>query len=251
MHGATNDEMGEWCVDAIERVCGVVNQRPDAVVPAYPNWSLRDLTLHVIGVYEKATAALITATAERPSLSLAITRDFDEASLAAALRESLSRLVSALNDCRYETVWTPVGPGPPTFWRRRALREAILHRWDAEQALGHATVPDDRQALELIDEFLETDVRRALVGVEHTKGGVLAIRAGEHRWVIDTRGGTVLLANDAMPVKATVSGDPASIWLWLVRRHGFPGQVLVRDLDGTGRFFSELLDEFSRPAGST
>lgn len=219
---------------------------PDAAVPAYPNWANRDLALHVVRVCANASIALRSGALERPSPQVGVSRDGDPTVLADAVRRALREAEVALERCQHHAVWTPVGARSPSFWGRRLLREAVLHRWDAEQASGAAADPDERQATELVDEFLNTDAPRAMTEADEQRSGDVTIQAGSRRWTVDLASGAVVDAG-AWSASATISGEPAAVWLWLMRRDGLPGPVSIDDAQGQASAFVERIDQLRRP----
>lgn len=245
---ATKDDLRRWCLVAVEGLAAGIEAAPDAPVPTYPHWTVRDLALHVVRVFGNAAIALESGVLQRPRPELGVVRGDDAATLADAVRQALREADSALERCQHDVVWTPVGARGSSFWRRRLLREAVLHRWDAEQASGAARAPDQEQALELIDEFLDTDIARAFADPDRERSGVVAIRSGMRRWTVDlARRSVDVNAGDGRAI-ATISGESAAVWLWLMRREGLPGPVSIDDVDGSAGAFTDLIDRFNRPS---
>lgn len=241
------DEVRNWRRDATEGLATAIEIAPDAIVPAYPPWTVRDLAIHVVRIYHNAALALGSSALERPRPELPVTRDDDPATLATAVRGALLEAETALKRCREAAVWTPVGARGASFWSRRLLREAVLHRWDAEQARGAPRTPDHEQALELIDEFFDTDIPRAFSDAHVERSGVVAIRSGGRRWTVDLARGSVAIGAEDAVAGATIDGEPAAVWLWLMCRDALPGPVSIDDPDGSARAFSDLINEFNRP----
>jgi uncharacterized protein (TIGR03083 family) len=241
-----DDELVRWRHSATEGLAVRIEVAPEARVRAYPTWTVRDLAVHVVRVYGNATLALREGQLERPRPKLGVTREDDPATLATAVHDALDAAETALRTRRHEVVWTPVGPRTPAFWARRLLREAVLHRWDAERAGGVAAPVAEELALELIDEFLETDVTHALDAGAHEPADVVAIRSGGRDWRVDLRRGAVAADTAGRAASASISGAPAVVWLWLMRRNEVPGPV-VHDADGSARAFTELIAGFTRP----
>lgn len=242
-----DDELRRWRWRATERLAAVTQDTPDAAVPAYPGWRVRELALHVAGVFGNAALALRDGELERPRPQLPVTAADGAAALASALRDGLRNAEDELERCRHEVVWTPTGPRPPAFWKRRLLREAVLHRWDADDAAGNRTPPTDMEALQLLDEFLDTDVRRALDAGEYPPGGLVVFRSAGRTWQVDLAQGSVAHGpTDA--AQAAVGGEPEPLWLWLMRRDPLPGRVWLDDDEhGSLAAFVELIDGFRRP----
>lgn len=244
---ATADALRPWRLVAIEGLAAAIEAAPDAPVPAYPHWTVRDLAVHVVRVYGNAAIALQRSALERPRPEVGVVRDDDAATLADAVRRALREAETALEHCPHDIVWTPVGGRGSSFWRRRLLREAVLHRWDAEQANGAAGAPEQEQALELIDEFFDTDVARAFADGDRERSGVVAIRSGQRRWSVDLARGSVAVDAEDGKATATINGEPAPVWLWLMRRDGLPGPVAIDDVDGSALAFTDLIDQLNRP----
>jgi hypothetical protein len=257
------DEKAVWRRSAIDGLAAAVDTAPDARLRAYPSWTVRDLAVHVTQVCGNATCTLQEGTLDRPSPEVPVTATDDPATLAAAVTAALDDAEAALTSCRHEVVWTPVGPMAPTFWERRLLREAVLHRWDAEQASvdvmprdagdvragAHSpTLPTESCALELVAEFLATDVARALADDEQGLSGVVDVVAGGSATRVDLSAGVIAAATGAA-AEASISGGAAAVWLWLMRRDGLPEEVAIADGDGGAAAFTALIDGFRRPAG--
>lgn len=234
-----------WRGEGVGALLDCLQSAPDARVPAYPEWDLRDLAVHVVRVYRMGIGALTNDTLERPPPDLPISPDDDLATIVDGVRQALDAAEAALDGCPHPRVWTPAGPREPHFWQRRFLREAVLHRWDAEQAVGAPTVPADEPALELVDEFLDSDIVRAFADDDSTLSGAVTIRSGDGRWTVDMEHRTV--TRDARAA-ATISGAPPAVWLWLMGRDELPGTVSVDGDDGSIGVFTGLVGDLKRPS---
>ncbi len=115
------------------------------------------------------------------------------------------------------------------FWIRRMAQETVIHRVDAELALGvtAAAIPDDL-AIDGIDEVLERFLAYASVAWHDDFARVLPveeqppvlIQAGERAWLVGVGPDRVRVEAAAPdgPAGAVVSGRPAPVLLWLWRR---------------------------------
>ncbi|MCF3131511.1 maleylpyruvate isomerase family mycothiol-dependent enzyme [Streptomyces olivochromogenes] len=128
---------------------------PGTAVPSCPDWSLADLTRHV-GMLQRWFGGLLTALVqERPT-----TRDVepgpdDARERAAWVAAGVPAVAAVLRD---------TDPGAPMwawgedqharFWARRMLFETLVHRVDAERAVGQETGIDPVLAADGVDEFL-------------------------------------------------------------------------------------------------
>lgn len=237
----------EWTVHATHAMAQVIASAPSATVPAYPAWQVRNLAVHVVRVCKMAAVALRAKTPERPSTEPGVAPDDDPAVLASAVVAALMAAHEALAASREPLVWTPVGVRSRSFWLRRLLREAVLHRWDAEAAAGVQLPPSEAPALELIGEFLETDLRRAFDRGGSYGTGRVTLRAGESSWIVDLAAGTMVRGRPVDDDDA-VSGDPASLWLWLVGRDLPPGAVSIRNANGSSGALEQLVASLGRPS---
>lgn len=243
----TTDDLRRWCLSATEGLAACIEAAPDAAVRAYSPWTVRDLALHVIRSHALATIALQNGAPERPNPELPVGRDDEPAALVNAVRDARQEAEVALENCQHDVVWTPVGVRNPSFWRRRLLREAVLHRWDAEQARDAATVPASEQALELVREFFDADIACAFADEDLQRLGAVLIRAGPRQWRVDLTHRSVTVDVEDAVAPALISGEPPTLWLWLMRRDGLPGPVAIDDADGSASAFTKLIDQFGRP----
>jgi len=118
--------------DRIAAACDV--GPPSSTVAACPGWSLVDLVTHVGAVHRWATEAITTG--DKPAGRLDATPgDGDPATW---LREGAGALVDALDAVDPAAPAWHIFPGPKQqwFWFRRMAVETMLHRVDAEVAIG-------------------------------------------------------------------------------------------------------------------
>ena len=134
-----------------------------ATVAACPGWDLGHLGAHVAFVHRWATAAVLTATSLPPG-------DIPEAptapdALVAWVRDGGEALIDALAQVPIDApTWHPF-PAPRTagVWRRRQLHELVVHRWDAQDAMGvHGTI-DPAVASDGVDEYLSMMLPRRII----------------------------------------------------------------------------------------
>jgi len=115
------------------------------------------------------------------------------------------------------------------FWIRRMAQETVIHRVDAELAVGAAPaeIPDDL-AQDGVDEVLTRFLGYGSVAWHEEFAGVLPpqeeapvlIRAGDRGWLvrIGPAGVQISTAPPGSDGAAVVSGAPGSVLLWLWRR---------------------------------
>ena len=117
-------------------------------VAACPGWTLHDLVGHLGGVHRWARDIVLT---ERPGPEPAPEGDLATwfAEGAAALLETLAAADPAAGTWSFTTDRT-VG-----FWRRRQALETVVHRWDAQSAVGQPEPIDPSLAADGIGEVAE------------------------------------------------------------------------------------------------
>jgi uncharacterized protein (TIGR03083 family) len=164
----------------------------------------------------------------------------------AALRkwyeEAAGDLLAVLREAAPDTPsWSWWGDTTAGEVARRQAHEALVHRWDAEAAVGEPGALDPALAADGVTEFGERMLcRRDDSGWTGRSGRIVATAPDVGAWWIATVGG-------AGPVLASVPGEPAgepadavveapagSLDLWLWRR---PATVTVR---GDARLASEF-----------
>lgn len=117
-------------------------------------WRLHDLAGHLGGGNLWAAAAVTERRGDYrapdpPSGRDDLVRWFDEAS---------GTLLTALDADPAAPAWTFHPPGTVGFWQRRRALEALVHRWDAQNALGGAAPFDAALASDGIAEVFDVMV---------------------------------------------------------------------------------------------
>lgn len=127
----------------------------DAVVPSCPRWSLQKLVGHLGWVYNwvsehieaRAATMLNRDDVPRPPRDQAVVDWYAEAH---------ARVLAALRDVDpAEEVWGWAGINTGAFWHQRLAQESLIHRWDAENAVGEPGGLDSDLAADGVDELME------------------------------------------------------------------------------------------------
>ena len=208
-----------------ERIVEVLRTAPaSAPVPGCPGWDVTELGSHVLGIYEKVGFVLSTdrSLAEHHE----VTGPGGEG-LAAAVEASFERLTGLLERRDSdEPTWTWAGPRQVRFWVRRMAAETLVHRADAESALGERTAIAPEAAADALDEYLSwllpvLGARRVGASVRLSAGDVDA------HWAIDAGPGPAVAAegraedlllvtfNRRPRAALTVDGDVDALDRWL------------------------------------
>ncbi|HTA09209.1 MAG TPA: maleylpyruvate isomerase family mycothiol-dependent enzyme [Streptosporangiaceae bacterium] len=238
---------------------------PDLPVPTCPDWNLRQLATHVGRVHRWAAEIVSTRAAERIPFDSAPdgTYPAGQAERAAWLNAGADRVIAAIMAAGDEPVWAFGRLAPASFWARRQSHETMVHRADAELAVGTDVVLDAGLAADGIDEWLAsvTDPRYRQRGDGSGAlpvGAALAVRAtgagpaGE--WLISSTAAGLRVQRDAArqleaggqhgarSADISVSGPADRLLLVLVRRRPSDdpaitvtgdGALLIRWLAGT------------------
>lgn len=115
-------------------------------------WTLHDLADHLGGGNLWAAVAVTEKRGDHepppaPRDTAALTPWFDR---------TCERLLDALAADPSTEAWTFHPPHTVGFWRRRRFLETLIHRWDAEHALGRPRPLDPESAGEGVAEVVDT-----------------------------------------------------------------------------------------------
>ncbi|MFD4371120.1 maleylpyruvate isomerase family mycothiol-dependent enzyme [Streptomyces sp. NPDC058486] len=131
----------------------------------------------------------------------------DRAGLKAWYTETADALLQALSVDPSTEAWTFFPPHTVGFWRRRRSQETLMHRWDAEHALGPTTPMDPALAADGVAEVFDTMAPRMI-----TKGA--AARPGQAVRITASDSGLSWNYGPGEPI-AEVSGTAEDLLLML------------------------------------
>ncbi len=215
------------------RFADAVERGPlDASVVACPGWDVRQLAGHLGHIHRWARYAAANGAPMPPEQAQAPPADPSE--LVAWVRTGASQLADTLDGLDPDGVtWHPF-PVPKTagVWPRRQLQETMIHRWDAEQAIGIRATLDAGLAADGIDEYFGVLLPRLVVREHLTlpAGSVhvhLTDVPGE--WTAREEGGQVAVERGHVKGDAAIRGRAQDVLLALWRR---PLPVGALDLVG-------------------
>jgi uncharacterized protein (TIGR03083 family) len=210
-----------------------------AEVPAAPGWDTRELLRHVGFVHTRTSVILQTGTTERPSRKNGLLPEVPDGGILDWYRSALSTVVADLRalDDPDRTVWTFFEPQQRAgFWPRRMAHETLVHRVDAEQAVGRPVGPIDPElAVDGVAEVFEVFVPAFASGSSPGDGRTVHLHAtdAEGEWLIRFDPGGLVVEPGHAKGDAGVRVPAADLLLWLWGR---------RPLDG--------LDVFGDPAAA-
>ncbi len=122
------------------------------------DWTLHDLADH-LGRQNLWAAAAVT---EKRGDYEAPAAPRDQAALAGWFRDTAGVLLTALDTDPSASAWTIAPPPTVGFWQRRRCMETLIHRWDAERALGDGGRLDPDLAADGVAEVIDTMTPRQI-----------------------------------------------------------------------------------------
>jgi uncharacterized protein (TIGR03083 family) len=223
----------------------VAEADPAAQVPSCPEWTVAQLTGHLVSMYRRVAGNVRRGVATPPEdrtpdpVTAATPEEFDEAS-AVLLRafDEIDPEAPAWN-------WAPQSK-KVAFWLRRMAHDTAVHRWDAQMATGLAEPLEAKLAADGVTEVLDTWLPAGRGMCPADRQGMVALSATdlEQTWHVRLRkgGGVALLDTDTilddddLHERAVAQGSASDLQLALWGRVGF--DVLV--LSGEERLFDCL-----------
>jgi uncharacterized protein (TIGR03083 family) len=125
-------------------------------VPTCPDWTLRELAIHVGRAHRWAAEIVGTRSAEFIPFRSIPDGKFPAGpgDRAAWLQAGAGRLIDTVQAAGRDPVWAFDQLRPAGFWARRMAHETAVHRADAEIAVGRAPDLAPELAADAIDEWL-------------------------------------------------------------------------------------------------
>ncbi|MFH9085683.1 maleylpyruvate isomerase family mycothiol-dependent enzyme [Streptomyces sp. NPDC017673] len=129
---------------------------PASAVPSCPDWTLADLARHV-GTLQRWFATLLTQRVQEPPRSREVELGLpaDPRDYADWVASGVPGVAAVLRDTDPgAAMWAWGEDRHARFWARRMLCETLVHRVDAERAVGREPDLDPVLAADGVDEFL-------------------------------------------------------------------------------------------------
>ncbi len=142
--------------EAVRFATIVAGTDPASPVPSCPGWTIADLVKHH-GTSQRRVEYVVRQRSQQPVWSKDVETGIpdDPADYPAWLAAGIGPLVATLRAADPDTpMWTNGVDQHASYWARRILYEAVVHRADAELALGRKPYVDADTAANGIDEFL-------------------------------------------------------------------------------------------------
>ncbi|MFJ9019774.1 maleylpyruvate isomerase family mycothiol-dependent enzyme [Streptomyces sp. NPDC102259] len=223
-------------------VAAVKDADPATPVPSCPGWTLADLVKHT-GSVQRWFSVLLRARIQEPPRK----REVDlrlpdrEDGYADWLAESATVAADAFAATGPDVpMWAWGADQHARFWARRMLFETVVHRTDAELALGLSSAIDRPVAVDGIDEFLVNLPFATFFApkVAHLRGPDKTIRFratdGDEVWDVRLRPdgfGLDTAPPTATTVDATLHGTAADLLLLVYGRLPYEAQALAQEGD--------------------
>lgn len=240
LHGTKDFWISALRAEGPAFAAAVAEAPPETPVLSCPGWTVTDLTLHLAGAYQWvhsfAGSGEVAARPARPErlepgpggTALGVWQQaYDQLML---LFDGLDPEAPAWN-------WAPQ-PKRAGFWPRRMAHETVVHRWDAQLAIGAGDPVEAKLAADGVGEVLDTWLpagRRRTAGQWH---GVVRLTATDaaQEWFLRLRGeGMALLDtatifdHDDHHARVQVSGTASDLLLALWGRVSFDSLSVAGD----------------------
>lgn len=169
---------------------------PAAAVPSCPEWTVRDLTVHLGRVYTFVREVLETGKKPPHQQPRPAGNDvlpwFDEVS--AAVQTRLGEADPASSAWNWSTQ-----PKLAGFWPRRMAHETAVHRWDAQLVSGTAEPVEAELAADGVTEVLDTWLPSGRATSQAGATGVVRLDALDldRTWLIRLRAEGIILLDES------------------------------------------------------
>ena len=227
-----------------EKMTRAVARDLDAHVPTCPKWNVAKLTIHTGGHHRWVADAIRKRGTPPDEPGKPGLRGDALVEWFRAGWTELADLLDTVDDS--EPAWTWSRDQRAGFWRRRTALETLVHRYDAENAVGDPTPLDPELSADGIDEVVFVMMGE---GTYDGPGLRLALDPSDTdaRWVVDLVDGRppkaeVVASSIAPRVDVTVGGPSSNVLLFLWGRYGAEKVELDGDDDAKaalGRWIAE------------
>jgi uncharacterized protein (TIGR03083 family) len=198
----------------------------DTPVPSCPGWDLSRLLGHLGRVHRWSARAVLGGG--QPAGTEGLPKPPAEADeLLAWFEAGAAELISALESVDPAApAWNFAGGEPVAgFWARRQATETLVHRWDAEHAVGAVTPIEPESAADGVDEYLTVLAPFILGGKDGIDvGGSIHLHAtdADGEWNLHTDDGLYRVDRSHAKGDVAVRGPAGQLLLLVFQRIG-PG----------------------------
>ncbi len=216
----------------VERFAALVETTPPSrSVPSCPDWTVRDLALHLGTVHRWAEHLVrVRAPARIPSSEMGLSEGPVDGEW--ILRGGAALLSTLRASDPAASMWAWGSDQHVRFWSRRQLHETLVHRFDLDLAEGGNASAPAPLAADIIDEFLAN-----LAAAEYFSPKVARLRGnGErimfrttdsgHAWTVELQQDRFDVLIGRHPATAALAGPAVTLSLVLCRRLSLAGTDL-------------------------
>jgi uncharacterized protein (TIGR03083 family) len=205
---------------------------PSAAVPACDGWTLTELAAHTALIHQRTAYLCRTGARERPSQKGGQIEPPPADGVLDWAAGWHAELVDRLRTTPADTeVWS-FFPGGRTvgWWARRMAHETLVHRVDAEQAVGRQGDVDPDVAVDGVEEVLDVFVARFGTPPFGT-GQTVHLHATDvtGEWLVTLGADAVSVERGHAKGDAAVRGAAAVLYLWLWGRAPLGGLEVLGD----------------------
>jgi len=122
------------------------------------DWTLRKLAGHL----GRGNLWTVQAVTERPGDFERVPTPEDQTEFRQWFRDTAEKLMAALDTDPAQEAWTFAPPHTVGFWQRRRAQETLVHRWEAQHALGEPGPIDAELADDGVAEVFDMMAPRQL-----------------------------------------------------------------------------------------
>lgn len=200
------------------RLIDVAGRHPDRPVPTCPDWTARDLLVHVGNVWQSLDAMLRSESTDPPEFGGLVEPPDDDAARTPWAEGVLGTLVAtiAVTDPTLPR-WTWTHDQTADFLQRRAHQETLVHRVDAELAADDRTPVAASHALDGIEELFSVLVRPTGEGMP-SGSFHLHQTDGEGEFMLAVVDGVITVTHEHGKGDAALRGTAEDLWLAVWRR---------------------------------
>jgi uncharacterized protein (TIGR03083 family) len=200
---------------------------PATPIPTCPGWSLQQLFKH-LGRGNRWCAQIISERRTEALDPREVREGKPPEDLDAAIEwfnSGAQLILDAVDQVGADArVWTFNGGKPAGWWIRRRVHEQIVHRADAELALGGGFTPSPEMAADGVSEWIDLAVQARRPDTPLQRGLTLHLHATEQElgptgeWTITNDEDGLNWSHDHMKGEAAVRGTATNLLLAITRR---------------------------------
>lgn len=218
-----------------------------APVPTCPEWDVTGLCDHLARVYQGRSHVIAHGTF-LDSDEVLTRVDDDPVEWVRRWSEQLDRSLLDLDDDAPTVTFMPEAT-TVHFWRRRMALETLVHRTDAEIAVGDVSAMDDELSADGVDELLWFLTHPEQDPDEIDATTVIELGDGTRSWFVSLSKDTASWSRSGSEVDVTVRGSAPALLLALSgrdlagigpERFGVPAPVVEGDEAGYRRLLDRL-----------